>query len=361
MKKFSRIFVVLMALILVAAMVPAANAAGTAPGEKASVSFTYKDIYGIDGEFTFSNPAIISGSVTYTSNTTMSGSVENDQAYFYNSDKADITITVSFTVSASANDGDKCEVSFKYETSDKQGNMSGWDTDKQTVVVEIPEETTEPEQTQPEQTDPEQTEPEQTEPKPTEPKPQKPGAVDYTELNNQIAAAKALKEEEYTADSWAALQDALAKAEEALKSKDQKVVDAAAEALAEAIKNLKKLDYTALIEAIEKTEDFLAGDLLGGKGTALVEALQNAKALLNNAKDQESIDKAAEALMNALTELMEVLEQLANKPADKEPTGEFCNISIHYVWPVLFFVSLAVNAVLVILYIRRKKKEEAAE
>ena len=66
--------------------------------------------------------------------------------------------------------------------------------------------------------------------------------------------------------------------------------------------------------------------------------------------------------MTALTELMEVLEQLANKPADKEPTGEFCNISIHYVWPILFFISLAVNAVLVILYfVRRKKNEEAAE
>ena len=352
MKKFSRIFVVLMALILVAAMVPAANAAGTAPGEKASVSFTYKDIYGIDGEFSFSNPAIISGDVTYTSNTTMSGSVENNQAYFYDSNKADITITVSFTVSASANDGDKCEVSFKYETSDKQGNMSGWDTDKQTVVVEIPEETTTPEQTEPKPT-----EPKPTEPKPTEPKPQKPGAVDYTELNNQIAAAKELKEEEYTSDSWAALQDALAKAEEALKSKDQKVVDAAAEALAEAIKNLKKLDYTALVEAIEKAEKYFADDELGSKFGTLAEALKNAKDLLNNAKDQESIDKAAEALMTALTELMEVLEQLANKPADKEPTGEFCNISIHYVWPVLFFISLAVNAVLVFLYIRRKKKE----
>lgn len=358
MKKLSKIFVVLMALILVATMVPAAFAAGTAPGEKASVSFTYENIYGINGEFTFSNPAIISGAVSYEVSG-IDGEVENNVAFFYGSKETDITITVSFTVSADAKDGDKCDVAFEYEISDKQGNMSEQlKTDTKTVVVEAPEETTEPEGTEPEGTEPEGTKPS----KPSQPKPQKPGAVDYTELKNQIAAAKELKEEEYTADSWAALQDALKKAEEALKSKDQSVVDAAAAALADAIKNLKKLDYSALIDAIEKTEEFLAGDLLGGKGTALVEALQNAKALLNNAKDQESIDKAAQALVNALTELMEVLEQLANKPADKEPTGEFCNISIHYVWPILFFISLAVNAVLVILhFVRRKKNEAAAE
>ena len=358
MKKFSRIFVVLMALALVAAMVPAAFAAGTTPGETASVSFTFEDVYGVDGDFSFSNPAIISGSVTYDVDGA-DGSVENDLAFVYGSAKTDITITVSFKVSANAKDGDKCDVSFHYETAlDKNGTMSQWDTVKKTVVVEIPEEET----TAPDETEPEQTEPKPTEPKPTEPKPQKPGTVDYTELKNQIAAAKALKEEEYTAASWEALQEALKAAEEALNSKDQSVVDAAAAALADAIKNLKKLDYTALVEAIEKAEKYLADDEIGGKFGALAEALKNAKDLLNNAKDQESIDKAAAALVTALSELMDALEQLAGEPADKEPTGEFCNISIHYVWPILFFISLAVNAVLVVLYfVRRKKTEEAAE
>lgn len=342
MKRISRIFVVLIALILVATMVPAAYAADATPGKQASVSFTIKDVYGINGEFSFSNADMISGDVSYKITGIDNGSVTNNTAYAYSSKLSDVKITVTFTVNKSAKNGDKCDIKFRYETSDIDGNMSGdkpngWYTLTETVVVKVAGQ--------------------------TEPKPEKPGtSVDYTELKNQINAAKALKEEEYTADSWAALQDALKKAEEALKSKDQSVVDAAAAALADAIKNLKKLDYTALIEAIEKTEEFLAGDLLGGKGTALVEALQNAKALLNNAKDQESIDKAAQALMTALTELMEVLEQLANKPADKEPTGEFCNISIHYVWPILFFISLAVNAVLVILYfVRRKKNEAAAE
>ena len=327
MKRFTRVLAVLTALILVATMIPAAFAAGVAPGKKASVSFTYKDICGIDGEFTFSNPSIISG-ITYSPKTTMIGSVQDNVAYFYGSNATSITITVSFKISANAKDGDKCVVSFRHETADKQGNMSDWKTDSKTVVVETPAPVT---------------------------------PIDYTELKNQIAAAKDLKEGEYTGASWDALQKALSDAEKALSSKDQKTVDAAAAALAEAIKNLAKLDYTALIEAIDKTEEFLASDAMGGKGAALVEALQNAKNLLSNAKDQDSIDKAAAALTTALAELADVLEQMANKPAEK-PTGEFCNISIHYVWPVLFFISLAVNIALVVLFfVRRKKNEKEAE
>ena len=43
------------------------------------------------------------------------------------------------------------------------------------------------------------------------------------------------------------------------------------------------------------------------------------------------------------------------------PKGEYCNIPMHKVWPVLFFVSLAVNValiVLIIVYISKKKKNQ---
>lgn len=355
MKKFPRVFAVLLALILVATIIPAAYAAGTAPGKQASVSFSFKNVCGIDGKFTFSNPAIISG-VTYSENTTLKGGVENDEAFYYGSKETDITITVSFKISASAKDGDKCDVSFRYETSDVNGDMSEWNTVTKTVTVEIPDTPTEPKPTEPKPTEPKPTEPKPTQPKPTEPV----STVDYTELKNQISAAKALKADGYTAPSWQALQDALAMAEEALKSKDQSVVDAASAALAEAIKNLQKLDYTALMEAIEKTETFLNSDAMDGKGGALLDALQGAKALLNNAKNQEDIDKAAAALLAALTALDEVLKQLGGAPAVVEPTDDYCNISIHYVWPILFFVCLAINlafVALVVWYLRRRKKE----
>ena len=372
MKRMNKLVAVLVALVLIVSTIPAAFAAGTTakPGEQASVSFTAKNIYGLNGEFTFSNPSLISGEVSYTSNTAMMGSVQNNVAFFYGSAQSNITITVSFKVSASAKDGDKCDVTFKYETSDADGNMSsdtiGWTTKTETVTVKIPTEpTTEPttKPTEPKPTTPKPTTP--TTPKPTTPttpKPTTPSAtVDYTELNKQLALAEELKQDEHSAKSWETLQAAVKAAKEAKNSKDQKVVDAAAQALADAIKNLQKLDYTALEEAITKIETAIDSELLEGKFADLLEALTNAKELLGKADSQEAIDAAEKALKDALAALEEALAALGKEvEVEVEPSGDYCNISIHYVWPILFFISLAVNAVFVVLtvlYLRRKKKE----
>ena len=61
-------------------------------------------------------------------------------------------------------------------------------------------------------------------------------------LNKQIAAAEALKESDYTADSWAALAKALQAAKAALASSDQAVVDKAAADLSAAIAALQKAE-----------------------------------------------------------------------------------------------------------------------
>ena len=68
------------------------------------------------------------------------------------------------------------------------------------------------------------------------------GKVDLVELNKQIAAAVALKESDYTADSWAALAKALQAAKAALASSDQAVVDKAAADLSAAIAALQKAE-----------------------------------------------------------------------------------------------------------------------
>ena len=68
------------------------------------------------------------------------------------------------------------------------------------------------------------------------------GKVDLAELNKQIAAAEALKESDYTADSWAALAKALQVAKAALASSDQAVVDKAAADLSAAIAALQKAE-----------------------------------------------------------------------------------------------------------------------
>ena len=78
--------------------------------------------------------------------------------------------------------------------------------------------------------------------------------VDYDALNEAISAAKALDADDYTADSWAALSEALDAAKAALGSDDQAAVDKAAKALADAIDALEEkapeVDRSALSEAV---------------------------------------------------------------------------------------------------------------
>ena len=65
-------------------------------------------------------------------------------------------------------------------------------------------------------------------------------ALDFTALNASIAAAEALKEDDYTATSWAAMRAALVNAKKALSSANsQEDIDAAKKALDDAVAALK--------------------------------------------------------------------------------------------------------------------------
>ena len=64
--------------------------------------------------------------------------------------------------------------------------------------------------------------------------------------------------------------------------------------------------------------------------------------------DQAQVDAAAK-------QINDLIEQLAGG------NGKFCNISIHKVWPILFFISLAANVVLVVVLVKKngtKKKNQ---
>ena len=73
------------------------------------------------------------------------------------------------------------------------------------------------------------------------------GKAVYTALDNAIVTAEALTSEGYTESSWNTLQQALSVAQAVdrnLLEEEQAVVDAAAEALQNALKNLEKLTFT---------------------------------------------------------------------------------------------------------------------
>lgn len=139
-----------------------------------------------------------------------------------------------------------------------------------------------------------------------EPAPEK---ADLTALTNAVEAAKALKEADYTPETWAAFQEALAKAQDVLKAEDpaQADVDAALKALTTARDALKlkddvqkEVDKSKLEETVKEAEGIKASGYTDASWKAFQSALKDAKAILerDNAT-QDEVDKALKALTDA--------------------------------------------------------------
>lgn len=364
--KLKKILAALLALLMVTAMGRVASAAEivtVGAGQTGTVSFTIEGVYGLDGEFTFTNNGLISG-VAYSQSTGMAGNITNHMAYYYGATKSDITIVVAVSVSASAQPGDTIEVTFTYETADKDGNMSDWITETATIVVGRTSSgggnntgsgnnsgsgnagdnsgsgTTGGAVS----------------------------AVDYTELNKQITIAKTLDKGSYTADTWGILDKALVDAMVALESDSQQTVDNAAKSLADAIKGLVFMDYSGLEDAIAVGEELIEGNELGSLWNSLFEAIESGIGLLGSG-DQDAVNTAEELIRSIIEELKTAIAEQTGKtetivkevPVEVAPEGDYCNITMHRVWPVLFFVSLALNVMFIgvgLVVLSRKKKHQ---
>ena len=358
--KIKRIVAVLLVLLMVTAMVPLANAAETvAPGEKVSGSVkTAEACYGANGYITVSGPAKLTAMGPET-NVELTGE-KSGAAFFYGSNETEQEVTFTLAVDADAKDGDVITVTFDYEWSDAMGKMTvssnSWTIKvAESTVPTDPEEPTDPD----EPTDPEEPDYPVTPEEPSE-------TVDYSELKKQIGIAESLVQGDYTAESWAKLAYALAAAKNALYSDDQDVVDAAAKALADAIAALVKMDYSKLEAAMASGEELAASDKLGNLWFQLFQAIQEGIKLIGSG-DQAAVDACTAKILDLIEQLKAALAEANAEPeeiikeviVEKEPEGDYCNISMHRVWPILFFVSLAVNVVfvvLVVVYVVRRKK-----
>ena len=139
-----------------------------------------------------------------------------------------------------------------------------------------------------------------------------PVEIDYTALQEQIDAANALKEDDYTTSSYAAVAKALEDAKALLnKAETQEQADAAAAALADAIKGLEKVvvvqvDKAALQNLYNEHKDVEQGNYTDDSYKALQDALASAKAVLDNADaTQEEVNNAYSELQNAYGNLEE--------------------------------------------------------
>lgn len=353
MKLSNRILALLLAVLLLTAAAPAALAAGSQKtgyaGDSVVLTFSYSDIYGVDGSFSLDDPNGIVESWSasgYSGN--FSGDASGQSCFLYGTSAGNATVKVTVKLKGSAQVGQSASVYFSYSlVTDDMGNVTDYKTDtaKVTVVERVAV----------------------VEPTPTPPTPVTP--TDYSELERQIALANGLNEADYTAETWAALLDALTAANEALQVKEQAVVDTAAADLKAAIEAMVKMDYSALEEALKKAQAFVGTQEMGGDWLSLGQAVGKGQELLTSG-DQAAVDAVTAQILDALTKLeayvpKEVEPEIVykDKIVEVPPTTDFCNISSHRIWPILFFVGLGLNvllggALILVISVRKKKHDD---
>ena len=142
-----------------------------------------------------------------------------------------------------------------------------------------------------------------------------PAEVNTEVLEAAIAKAEGLKEADYTADSWKAMQTSLTAAKAALEAKEsQEAVDAAAANLQSSIGALKAatpsetddkkaVDTATLEAAIAKAEGLKEADYTADSWKAMQTSLTAAKAALEAKESQEAVDAAAANLQSSIDAL----------------------------------------------------------
>ena len=279
MKLVKRIVILLLAALLVctnsvigfASVSPSATE--VVAGQTATVTFSYNNIAGIEGTFSFLGDDIAENiEVTFDDN--FVGEYKegtNHLAYFAN-EPSTFTCTINVNVKASATAGQVLVIDFEYETTADGKLPSVPEYEYESATIEVIE-------------------------------------IDYTALEAAIAEAQALIGDDYTTDSWANLQAALATAIAARTSTSQAVVDNATNALKAAINALVKkpvsstVNYDALNAAIAEAEALNASDYTADSWANLENAL-NAAIAARNSTSQTVVDEATANLKDAIAALV---------------------------------------------------------
>ncbi|MBQ3192127.1 MAG: hypothetical protein IJO21_06060 [Oscillospiraceae bacterium] len=194
--------------------------------------------------------------------------------------------------------------------------------------------------------------------------------TDFSALQDLMAQVGDLKEFDYTAESWANLMSVMKKCNKVLKGSGQNAVNTAINDLEAAIEALVPMNYTVLQAALDNYDAVLKENKqMHEAWVKLDEAVVLAKEQFATG-DQKAVNEAADRV-NALLaereayEVPETEPQVVTKEVQVEvlPTGDFCNIPLHRVWPVLFAVSGVLNVVLacVLVFVIKHKNKSMDE
>ena len=188
-------------------------------------------------------------------------------------------------------------------------------------------------------------------------------ALDTDKLSRQIAIANGLNQGEYTKESVAVMQEALAGATMALNGGTQATIDAMTQTLQNAIAGLVKMDYSQLQEALDAVESFTDGDPLMKE---LLKAVSKGMEQLSGT-DQAEVDAAAVRINEALDAMQSSIDEMSRPQfitqeveVEVPPNEDFCNVSGHQTWKVVMILSTAVNVLLLAMilgYISMKRKK----
>lgn len=191
------------------------------------------------------------------------------------------------------------------------------------------------------------------------------GTIDDGELKRQIAIANGLNQADYSKESWEVLILALETAETAMDSGSQLLADEAVQSLKDGIAGLVKMDYSVLERTLLDVDTFVQADQSNALWDEFLETVNHGRALLTSG-DQAAVDAAAQQISQLFAQIQESVAQLQTPevvvqevPVEVPPTDDYCNIPAHHTWPVLFFISLAINMVLgamIGVYVYKKKK-----
>ena len=173
-----------------------------------------------------------------------------------------------------------------------------------------------------------------------------PAEVNTEALEAAIAKAEGLKEADYTAESWKAMQTSLTSAKAALEAKEsQEAVDAASASLQSSIDALKAatpaeteeetkddkkdeteaVDTAALEKVITTAKGLKKNDYTAATWTTLQTALTNAEKALDAKESQKSVDEAAKTLQAAIDGLKKAADTSATTDDKKNNNNNNSN------------------------------------
>ena len=190
--------------------------------------------------------------------------------------------------------------------------------------------------------------------------------LDYSELEKQIGIANGLKSYDYTKERWKKLTTAVELGNKRLEGVyDQGKLDAAAEGIEKAIRELVKMDYSALIDVLDEVYAKMdENPTYHDVWYRMDKAVDKARPLLVSG-DQQAVDEMVTTIKELMAELIACSEEMAKPdvviqevPVEVPPSTPFCNIPSHRTWPLLFAASVAVNVLLIAAlgFVLRKKK-----